>query len=125
MLFGDGSWITDFRLASGGVPVEASLTGVSCGSDAPLVYRFNADGSSYQGRGRDGFGNLPCGNLKAGDAVVVFHLAGEPSVNLPGNPWERLVAQSAGILMAAFLVPLVLLFLFFITLRVFGSSPSR
>lgn len=115
--------MTSLRLARLGVPVQGALTAAACGSDTPLAYRFDANGVNYQGRGKDGFGNPPCAKLHLGDPILVYHLSDDPSINLPGNPGERFVTEASGILMAALFVPLVLLFLFFITLRILGSSP--
>lgn len=122
IFFGRVNWVSYYRLASQGVEVQARVTTLSCNSKVPIGYRFTVEGRVYEGGGDPGFGNPPCAALKPGDQVQVSYLPSRPEVNLAGNPQERVAKESIAIAMAAIFVPLVILFFFFIVLRISGRK---
>jgi len=114
---GQANWLFSYRLTTDGIGTQAQVTKTTCADNSTFSYRFSVDGQAIEGSGGDGNGNPPCQSLKPGDTVQVFYLAAEPQKNLPGNPRQRLGSETAFIAMAAFILPLLLLFILFLILR--------
>lgn len=114
---GQANWLIYYRLANAGIGTQALVTNTTCADKATFSYRFTVNGQTIKGSGGDGNGNPPCTSLKPGDTVQVFYLAAEPQKNLPGNPKERLGSETAFIVMAALILPLLLLFIIFLVMR--------
>jgi hypothetical protein len=117
VLTGRANWLPQYRLANAGVSTQALVTKTTCGDHSKIFYRFTAGGQSIDGYGDAGHGNPPCNTLKPGDPIQVVYLANGPQANLPGDPKERLVNETAAIALVALFLPLVVIFILFIFLR--------
>jgi hypothetical protein len=117
LLMGRSNWLSYYRLFHEGIVTQALVTKTDCADHATFSYRFAVGGQSIDGRGGDGNGNPPCGALKLGDSVQVVYLAAAPRTNLPGNPQERLVNETAVIATAALVLPLLALVILFLVVR--------
>jgi hypothetical protein len=117
LLMGRSNWLSYYRLNHDGITIQALVTKTDCADHATFSYRFVVGGQSFDGRGGDGNGNPPCGSLKPGDQVQVVYLAAVPHTNLPGNPQERLVNETAVIATAALVLPLLALVVLFLVVR--------
>lgn len=117
LLMGRANWVSYYRLNHEGIATQALVTQKDCADHATFSYRFAVGGESFDGRGGDGNGNPPCGALKPGDPVQVVYLAAAPHTNLPGNPQERLVNETAVIATAALVLPFLALVILFLVVR--------
>jgi hypothetical protein len=122
ILYGRYDWLAYYRLANQGTVVAATVTATDCQQSKTISYRFALNGREYRGSGGDGYGTPPCASLKPGDTLQAAYLAAAPETNLPGSPRERLVNETIGVVTGALIVPLVILFLFFVLMRRFRGE---
>jgi hypothetical protein len=93
------------RLATEGVPVEATVTATECHNHGVVRYKFQADGHTFAGIGQPGAGNPSCDALKAGDQLAVWYVPADPTVNRPGDPTARLENEEASVWIASTIMP--------------------
>jgi len=110
LFIGSINWMTYYRLSKQGIGTKAVVTKTNCSNHMTFSYRFDFSGQSIDGSGGDGYGNPSCDTLKEGDPVLIFYLASQPEINLPGNPKERLNNETISIAMASLIFPAFTIF---------------
>jgi len=112
------------RLEAQGASARARVTSTDCGNHGTVAYEFRVDDRTYAGRGNAGNGIPACGHLKPGDTVLVRYLVADPRTSLPGDIDDRLRNEWLSVVVAAFGLPLIVLFFARSRLRRRGGAPS-
>jgi len=112
------------RLEAHGASARARVTSTDCGNHGTVAYEFRVDDRRYAGRGAAGYGIPACGHLKPGDTVLVRYLVADPRTSLPGDIDDRLRNEWLSVVVAAFGLPLIVLFFARRRLRRRGGAPS-
>lgn len=112
------------RLEAHGASARARVTSTDCGNHGTVAYEFRVDDRTYAGRGNAGNGIPACGHLKPGDTVLVRYLVADPRTSLPGDIDDRLRNEWLSVVVAAFGLPLIVLFFARRRLRRRGGAPS-
>ena len=113
------------RLEAHGVSAGAQVTSTDCDNHGTVAYQFRVDDRIYDGRGNAGYGLPACGHLKPGDTVLVRYLVADPTQSLPGDIDHRLRNEWLSVVMAAFGMPLVIVFFARRRLQRWAGAPSR
>ena len=95
------------RLEAHGANVKARVTATECGNHGTVVYEFRAAEGTYTGRSNAGFATPPCQRLKAGDPVTVRYLLADPTRSVLGSIDDRLWNEWVSVVLAALVLPLV------------------
>ena len=117
VLMGRSDWLACYRLANEGIGTQALVTNTTCSDHSTFSYSYAVGGQSFEGRGRDGYGNPSCTALKPGNQVRVVYLAATPQMSIPGDPRERLGDETMVIALAALLLPPFSAFIVFLFFR--------
>ena len=112
------------RLEARGASANARVTSTDCGNHETVAYRFRVDDRTYDGQGNAGFGIPACGHLKPGDTVLVRYLVADPTQSLPGDINDRLQNEWLSVVVAAFGMPLIILFFARRRFRRWSGTPS-
>ena len=107
-LLGHFNWLTYYRLSKYGVKTNAYVTKTTCENHQTFHYRFIVGEENFEGTGLEGSGNPSCDSLKIGAPVVIYYIPSNPQINVPGRPKARLANESIFILLAALIIPLVI-----------------
>lgn len=98
------------RLEAHGASAKAQVTSTDCDNHGTVAYRFRVNERIYDGRGNAGYGTPACGQLKPGDTVPVRYLLADPGQSLPGDIDDRLRNEWLSVALAAFGMPLIIVF---------------
>ena len=94
------------KLHAQGVPIQGVVTRRECENHNSFQYHFEANGSSFEARGREGV-SKSCQALVPGDSVEAYYFPGDPKVNMSGNPAAALRNELTSIVSAAVILPAI------------------
>jgi Protein of unknown function (DUF3592) len=112
------------RLEARGADAKARVTATDCNDHGAVAYAFQVADRTYIGRGNPGASAPRCDQLQPGDTISVRYLVADPSQSLPGDIDDRLRNEWLSVVVAAFGMPLIIVFVARRQLRRRGGARS-
>lgn len=97
--------ISQYELVEKGVQARGVVVEPTCEQHMTFSYRFEVAGATYLGHSVSDH----CSSVRAGAAVTVHYVPGDPSVNTAGDPGYLLRSSRDMILLAVLTAPAFLL----------------
>ena len=110
--------ISQYELVEKGVQIRGVVVEPDCGRHLSFSYRFPVAGATYAGQSVSDH----CVSVRAGAAVTVHYVPGDPSVNTAEDPGYLFRNSRDMILLAALTAPAFLLLIFKAQLRVWKRA---
>ncbi|GLQ91538.1 hypothetical protein [Dyella acidisoli] len=105
--------LNQYKLVSHAQVATGSVVKPQCDQHLTFSYQFVVNGATYKGLATSD----QCHQIKSGTPVSVHYLPEDPRISMGADPKESLINNVVAILIAASVVPVVLLLIFRIKLR--------